>query len=91
MTSLDIRSHRRMPVWQVVEEFRQELRGKERSCLELRCEYCSRDVIVEKTPWYKRTDQNNGLTRPCPYCFRASYMPDAEAQAAKQGWDLSLR
>jgi hypothetical protein len=86
----DILSKYRMPVWEVVEEFRSEIRGRERSCLELRCAYCLKDMIVEKVGWYKRDEPNNGLTRPCPYCFRASYMPDAEAHAHKQGWDFNL-
>lgn len=80
-----------MPVWDVLEEYRQEIRGKDRACLELECPYCNRHTIVEKRLWFKRDEgHNNGLTRPCPYCFRASYMPDAEAYAHKQGWDLAL-
>jgi hypothetical protein len=48
-------------------------------------------MIVEKTRWLTREEgANNGLTRPCPYCFRASYMPDAVAWAHKRGWDLKL-
>jgi hypothetical protein len=88
----DVRSRNRMPVWEIVgDQFNAEIRGRERVCYELRCEYCSADMIVEKTRWLTREEgANNGLTRPCPYCFRASYMPDAVAWAHKRGWDLKL-
>lgn len=86
----DVLSRRRVPVWKIVETFKSEIRGRERSCLELRCAYCLNDMIVEERRWYKRDERNSGLTRPCPYCFRASYMPDAVAYAHKKGWDISL-
>jgi hypothetical protein len=87
----DVQSRHRMPIWEIVETFNSEIRGRERSCLELRCAYCQGDMIVEKRRWFTREEgKNNGLTRPCPYCFRASYMPDAKAYAHKQGWDLTL-
>jgi hypothetical protein len=86
----DVLSKYRMPIWEIIADFNSEIRGRERSCLELRCAYCSNDMIVEERRWYKRDEKNNGLTRPCPYCFRSSYMPDAEAHAHKQGWDLNL-
>lgn len=86
----DVLSKYRMPIWEIIDTFKAEIRGRERSCLELRCAYCSADTVVEERRWYKRDETNNGLTRPCPYCFKASYMPDAEAHAHKQGWDLNL-
>lgn len=70
-----------------LDTFKGDIRGKERLCLEIKCPRCEACFIIEDALWSKLPLAYN-LTRPCPYCWRASYLPGrqqvtkAEYQAA---------
>ncbi len=76
-------------IWRPSEPFITDLAGKERECVELRCPYpeCRGSFIVHAKFWSRDTGQ---LTRPCPYCFRSSYVPHAESLAHARGLELTL-
>jgi hypothetical protein len=71
----------RMGSWSYDERFKTELGGRERLCVELTCphEECGRSFIVALND-HKQCQDGGVLTRPCPYCFRASYVPTAAAR-----------
>lgn len=60
--------------YEVVEEFKSDIRGKERLCIEVKCLRCDGHFILEAKNWLNLPLAYN-LTRPCPYCFKASYLP----------------
>lgn len=76
-------------IWRPSEPFKTELQGKTKLCIELRCPYlgCRGSFIVHKARWEHDTHQ---LTRPCPYCFRTSYLPDADTRAHARGLEVTL-
>lgn len=76
-----------MGIWRPSEPFKIELQGQEKICVELRCPYvgCRGSFIVHKKRWETSFPNQTILTRPCPYCFRSSYFPDAEERANVKG------
>lgn len=76
-------------IWRPSEPFKAELQGKDKTCVELRCPYqeCRGSFIVQLPRWAHETGQ---LTRPCPYCFRSSYLPDADVRAHARGLEVEL-
>lgn len=82
-----IAEQRGMGVWVANEEFKTELMGRERLCLELRCPYegCRKPFIVDKKTWYN-SKVSSVLTRPCPYCFRTAWLDDYQARVVAEGY-----
>jgi hypothetical protein len=79
-----------MPVWEIRDDFKLELRGRERAALELQCAYCDGVFVVEKRTWLKWSGTGSMLTRCCPYCFRTQWLPTASAEAAKLGLEVRI-
>jgi hypothetical protein len=76
-------------IWRPSEPFVTDLAGRERECVELKCPYsgCRASFIVHAKHWSRDTGQ---LTRPCPYCFRTSYLPNASELAHARGLEVTL-